>query len=152
MKNISVNNDREKYQQALNLYIQEKSIRISEKKIVSITKNAQNRVLTLLHNYIKKNNLNEIIDKIPIFRIEVKGGMCAGFQYEFQISSISEDLDCENDIFFVIDDIHCAIDKFSSNLLIGSTIDYVQTLASSQFQVNNPNSKSNCGCGKSFSA
>ena len=82
-------------------------------------------------------------DKGSFFRIAIKGGGCSGFQYEFTFDreKTKEDLSFENIL----------IDKTSADLLKGSEIDYVKELIGDQFKISNPQSKSSCGCGVSFS-
>ena len=89
------------------------------------------------------NNLLSKKDKGSFFRIAIKGGGCSGFQYEFTIdnSKADDDLNFENIL----------IDKTSADLLKGSQVDYVSELIGSQFKITNPQSKSSCGCGVSFS-
>ena len=82
-------------------------------------------------------------DKGSFFRIAIKGGGCSGFQYEFTFdkSKAEDDLSFENIL----------IDKTSADLLKGSEVDYVSELIGAQFKITNPQSKSSCGCGVSFS-
>ena len=82
-------------------------------------------------------------DKGSFFRIAIKGGGCSGFQYEFTFDSskADDDLDFKNIL----------IDKASADLLKGSEIDYVSELIGEQFKITNPQTKSSCGCGVSFS-
>ena len=82
-------------------------------------------------------------DKGSFFRIAIKGGGCSGFQYEFTFdqSKLKDDLNYENIL----------IDKASADLLKGSEVDYVSELIGEQFKINNPQTKSSCGCGVSFS-
>ena len=89
------------------------------------------------------NSLLSKKDKGSFFRIAIKGGGCSGFQYEFTIdnSKTDDDLNYENIL----------IDKTSADLLKGSQVDYVSELIGSQFKITNPQSKSSCGCGVSFS-
>ena len=77
------------------------------------------------------------------FRIAIKGGGCSGFQYEFTFDKEKavDDLNYQNII----------IDKASADLLKGSEIDYVSELIGEQFKITNPQTKSSCGCGVSFS-
>tara|TARA_B100001109_G_C18556019_1_gene331980 strand:- start:226 stop:543 length:318 start_codon:yes stop_codon:yes gene_type:complete len=82
-------------------------------------------------------------DKGSFFRIAIKGGGCSGFQYDFSFDTKQE----END--YKIENI--LIDKQSAELLKGSEIDYVSELIGSSFKISNPQSKSSCGCGISFS-
>ena len=82
-------------------------------------------------------------DKGSFFRIAIKGGGCSGFQYEFTFDNSKNDDDLNyNNIL---------IDKTSADLLKGSEIDFVNELIGSQFKISNPQSKSSCGCGVSFS-
>ena len=82
-------------------------------------------------------------DKGSFFRIAIKGGGCSGFQYEFTFdkSMAEDDLNFENIL----------IDKASADLLKGSEVDYVSELIGEQFRITNPQTKSSCGCGVSFS-
>ena len=82
-------------------------------------------------------------DKGSFFRIAIKGGGCSGFQYDFSFdSNANKDDLIENNIL---------IDEQSASLLKGSEIDYVSELIGESFKINNPQSKSSCGCGVSFS-
>ena len=89
------------------------------------------------------NNLLSQKDPGSFFRIAIKGGGCSGFQYEFTFDKerADEDLNYENIL----------IDKTSADLLKGSEVDYVSELIGEQFKITNPQSKSSCGCGVSFS-
>ena len=89
------------------------------------------------------NSLLSKKDKGSFFRIAIKGGGCSGFQYEFTFdqSKLEDDLSFENIL----------IDKTSADLLKGSEIDYVSELIGEQFRITNPQTKSSCGCGVSFS-
>ena len=89
------------------------------------------------------NHLLTQKDKGFFFRIAIKGGGCSGFQYNFSFDKFIEkdDLKFENIL----------IDKTSADLLKGSEIDYVAELIGESFKISNPQSKSSCGCGVSFS-
>ena len=82
-------------------------------------------------------------DKGSFFRIAIKGGGCSCFQYEFTFDKekSTDDLNYENIL----------IDKTSADLLKGSEVDYVKELIGDNFKISNPQSKSSCGCGVSFS-
>ena len=89
------------------------------------------------------NNLLSKKDKGSFFRIAIKGGGCSGFQYDFSYDlKPSEDDLVQNNIL---------IDKASADLLKGSEVDYVNELIGEQFKITNPQTKSSCGCGVSFS-
>ena len=89
------------------------------------------------------NHLLTQKDKGSFFRIAIKGGGCSGFQYDFSFDKSIEkdDLKFENIL----------IDKVSADLLKGSEVDYISELIGDSFKISNPQSKSSCGCGTSFS-
>ena len=90
--------------------------------------------------------INELLskkDKGSFFRIAIKGGGCSGFQYNFSFDSKQEDGDLRHE--------NIIIDEKSAELLKGSEVDYVEELIGENFKISNPQSKSSCGCGVSFS-
>ena len=89
------------------------------------------------------NDLLSKKDKGSFFRIAIKGGGCSGFQYEFTFDQTKTD----DDLIFN----NILIDKQSADLLKGSEVDYVSELIGEQFKITNPQTKSSCGCGVSFS-
>jgi iron-sulfur cluster assembly accessory protein len=82
-----------------------------------------------------------------MLRVAVDGGGCSGFQYRFDLVE-SADVD---DLRIERDGAAALVDAMSMLLLKGSEIDYVDELAGAEFKVRNPNAKSSCGCGVSFS-
>ena len=89
------------------------------------------------------NNLLSQKDKGSFFRIAIKGGGCSGFKYDFSVDKNPKDEDLKfNNIL---------IDKTSADLLKGSEVDYTSELIGDSFKISNPQSKSSCGCGVSFS-
>lgn len=82
-----------------------------------------------------------------MLRLSVDGGGCSGFQYRFDFSNEAT----SDDAVFTTLDVSLVIDQTSLDLLDGSEVDYVTTLAGSAFAVKNPNAASTCGCGTSFS-
>ena len=89
------------------------------------------------------NSLLEDKQKGSYFRIAIKGGGCSGFQYDFSFEDKKEN----DDIVFN----NILIDENSANLLKGSQVDYITEIIGSSFKITNPQSKSSCGCGESFS-
>ena len=89
------------------------------------------------------NHLLSSKDKGSFFRIAIKGGGCSGFQYEFTFDKKLEADDLKHE--------NILIDKTSADLLKGSEVDFVSELIGDQFKISNPQSKSSCGCGVSFS-
>ena len=82
-------------------------------------------------------------DNGDFFRIAIKGGGCSGFKYDFSFDKNpnKEDLKFNNIL----------IDKASADLLKGSEVDFASDLIGDSFKISNPQSKSSCGCGVSFS-
>ena len=82
-----------------------------------------------------------------MLRIAVEGGGCSGFQYQFDLVEQSE----ADDIRIERDGAAALVDSVSIPFLKGSEIDFVEELAGAEFRIRNPNAKSSCGCGVSFS-
>ena len=82
-----------------------------------------------------------------MLRIAVEGGGCSGFQYQFDLVDHAND----DDLKVERDGAAALVDEMSLVLLKGSEIDFVDELAGAEFRVRNPNAKSSCGCGVSFS-
>ncbi len=82
-----------------------------------------------------------------MLRLAVEGGGCSGFQYLFDLVETSE----PDDHRIELDGAVALVDDISVALVKGSQIDFVDELAGAEFRVRNPNAKSSCGCGVSFS-
>jgi len=80
-------------------------------------------------------------------RVAVLAGGCSGFQYRFELDSAPQD----DDLVIERDGAKVLVDPVSLDLLAGAELDYTDELMSSHFAVRNPNAKSACGCGTSFS-
>jgi iron-sulfur cluster assembly accessory protein len=80
-------------------------------------------------------------------RIGVMGGGCAGFQYSMDFEKEPRD----GDLAFEQDGVRLFVDPMSSMYLQGVTVDYVVGLQGAGFKFNNPNARTTCGCGSSFS-
>jgi iron-sulfur cluster insertion protein len=82
-----------------------------------------------------------------MLRVAVDAGGCSGFSYRFDLVDAAED----DDVRIERDGAAAVVDVISMAVLKGSEIDFVEELAASEFRVKNPNAKSSCGCGVSFS-
>jgi iron-sulfur cluster assembly accessory protein len=82
-----------------------------------------------------------------MLRVAVEGGGCSGFQYQFDLVDHAE----ADDLRVELDGAAALVDEMSMIMLKGSVIDFVDELASAEFKIRNPNAKSSCGCGVSFS-
>ena len=105
--------------------------------------------LSISNNAVKqvKHLLSKEKDTTSMLRVIVNGGGCAGFQYHFKFDHELH----KDDVVFEKDGVKLVIDDVSLNILDGSEVDYVDELIGSAFQIKNPNAKSTCGCGTSFS-
>ena len=81
-------------------------------------------------------------------RISVVGGGCSGFSYSMAFENTPNMLDKT----YNYDGLKVFVDQASMLYLDGAEVDYVESLEGSGFKFNNPNTKSTCGCGSSFSA
>ena len=80
-------------------------------------------------------------------RVGVVPGGCAGLSYDLRFQKEPY----ENDVVLKFADLQVLVNPESATFLKGIEIDYVDTLKESGFQYRNPNAKSSCGCGTSFS-
>jgi iron-sulfur cluster assembly accessory protein len=96
--------------------------------------------------------VREILDtqepKPAGLRIAVVGGGCSGFSYSMAFENSPGMLDKT----YTFDGLKVYVDQASLLYLDGAQVDFVETLEGSGFKFNNPNVKSTCGCGSSFSA
>jgi len=79
-------------------------------------------------------------------RVYIQGGGCSGFQYGFEF----DEQQAEEDVQVSTDGVGLVIDPLSLQYLMGATVDYVENLHGAQFTIRNPNAKTTCGCGSSF--
>ena len=96
--------------------------------------------------------VKEILDmqdpKPAGLRIAVVGGGCSGFNYSMAFETSPGMLDKT----YSFDGLSVYIDQASMLYLDGAEVDFVETVEGSGFKFNNPNVKTTCGCGSSFSA
>ena len=104
---------------------------------IDLTENALKRILDVI-----KNDSNSSSN----FRVFVTGGGCSGFQYGFKFD---DDVAFDDDVV-EFEKFTVLLDSMSYPYLYGSTLDFVEDLSGSKFVINNPNAKTTCGCGESF--
>jgi iron-sulfur cluster insertion protein len=95
---------------------------------------------------VKEIRGEESIEEGYALRLKVQGGGCSGFSYDLYFDQAQE-----NDRPFEIKGVKLICDEMSLMYLLGTEIDYVEGLHGAGFKFNNPNVKSTCGCGSSFS-
>lgn len=83
-------------------------------------------------------------------RVFVQGGGCSGFQYGLMIDE--GEGDAEADRVFEVNGVRLLVDPISMRYLKGAEVDFVDNNMGGGFTIKNPNAKSTCGCGSSFSA
>ena len=81
-------------------------------------------------------------------RVFVKGGGCHGYQYGMAFESALG----EDDTVIEKGDVKVIMDSQSAPLLAGCEVDYIDSVQGSGFAIKNPQAKTTCGCGSSFSA
>ena len=79
-------------------------------------------------------------------RVYIQGGGCSGFQYGFEFDEGQN----EDDLPIVTDGVTLLVDPLSLQYLMDATVDYTESLTGAQFVIRNPNAKTTCGCGSSF--
>ena len=108
--------------------------------LVNVTESAAQQIKRLLDQEGKLET--------HALRMKVIGGGCSGLQYQLAFDDQRRDNDSEVESGGV----RVVVDEKSALYLVGTTLDYVDTLMESGFKIQNPNAKSTCGCGQSFGA
>ena len=109
-----------------------------EKKALSLTPNAIAKVKEIMAQQ----------DPVPTgLRMGVVGGGCSGFSYSMAFENAAGMMDK----VLTFDGLKVYVDATSMMYLAGCVVDYVETLEGAGFKFENPNVKSTCGCGSSFS-
>lgn len=80
------------------------------------------------------------------FRIMVENGGCSGFKYKIGLDQEPR----QDDEVVSLGDLKIFIDQHSAPMLAGMTVDFIEEIGRSGFSFDNPNAKTQCGCGKSF--
>ena len=81
-------------------------------------------------------------------RMKVIGGGCSGLQYQLSFDDVVREIDTEIEA----EGVRVIVDEKSALYLVGTRLDFVDTLAESGFKIENPNASNTCGCGQSFAA
>jgi iron-sulfur cluster assembly protein len=97
---------------------------------------------------VKELRQTQNLPENAFLRMGVKGGGCSGMSYSLEFDTEMGPHDRE----FEIEGIKVVVDKKSYLYLNGTTLDYVRQGLTGGFTFVNPNAKSSCGCGTSFSA
>jgi iron-sulfur cluster assembly protein len=106
-------------------------------------------ILTLTTSAQKQIDLLCDENKCYGISLNIKGGGCAGFEYDW--GTVATPMDLEKDDEVIKTENGCAFIVGAQSLmfLIGTEVDYVKSLVGSNFEIRNPNAQSACGCGVS---
>jgi iron-sulfur cluster assembly protein len=108
--------------------------------VIEVTPPAAERIRALLDKEGKLDSHG--------LRLKVVGGGCSGLRYELAFDERVN----ENDTELETGGVRVIVDEKSALYLVGTTLDFVDTLQESGFKMVNPQAKSTCGCGESFGA
>ena len=106
--------------------------------ILTLTESAQKQIDTLC-------NENECYG----ISLNIKGGGCAGFEYDWGTVATPMDLEKDDEVIKTGNGCAFVVGAQSLMFLIGTEVDYVKSLVGSNFEIRNPNAQSACGCGVS---
>jgi iron-sulfur cluster assembly protein len=108
--------------------------------LIHVTDTAAERIRALLEKDGKQDTHG--------LRMKVVGGGCSGLRYELAFDDQIRDVDTQVEAGGV----RVIVDEKSALYLVGTTLDFVDSLNETGFKMVNPNAKSTCGCGESFGA
>ena len=108
-------------------------------KLISITSSAADQIKKILSN--APDGMDSIL-------VGVEKSGCSGYSYKLDFANSSEFKNFES---IDKDGIKVLIDPKATMFLLGSIMDYRTDKLSTRFVFDNPNEKSTCGCGESFS-
>ena len=109
--------------------------------MINVTPAAATKITELL---VEENKTNGGL------RVFVQGGGCSGFQYGLMIDEGEGDE--TTDAVIESNGVKLLVDPISARYLRGAEVDFVDNITGGGFTIKNPNAKSTCGCGSSFSA
>ncbi|HXV36544.1 MAG TPA: iron-sulfur cluster assembly accessory protein [Myxococcota bacterium] len=108
--------------------------------MIEVTRAAADRIRALLE---KEGKLGS-----SALRVKVVGGGCSGLRYELAFDEHRSPADT----LIEAHGIQVVVDEKSALYVMGTTLDFVDTLNESGFKMGNPNATTTCGCGESFAA
>ena len=108
--------------------------------MINVTESAASKISELLSEENKE---------AAGLRVFVQGGGCSGFQYGLMIDE--GEGDATTDSVIESNGVKLLVDPLSARYLTGAEVDFVDNITGGGFTIKNPNAKSTCGCGSSFS-
>jgi iron-sulfur cluster assembly protein len=130
-----------------NIYIYIFTLGLQNHTINIINKGNQMTVCTLTS--AAQEQITKLCEENNCYAISLnlKGGGCAGFEYEWGIVASKDNLDPNDTVIESESGGRFVIGATSLMFLIGTEVDYVRNLVGSNFEIRNPNTRSSCGCG-----
>ena len=107
--------------------------------MINVTPSAATKINELL---VEENKMTAGL------RVFVQGGGCSGFQYGLMIDE--GEGDATTDAVIEWNGVKLLVDPISARYLSGAEVDFVDNVTGGGFTIKNPNAKSTCGCGSSF--
>lgn len=113
-----------------------------------MTNNKQVIILTEAASFQIKEMMKHNDEEGSYLRVAVRGGGCSGLSYGMNFDNHKNDDDFLDEQF----DLQIIVSAEDAPILMGTTIDYKQSLLGGGFTIDNPNAIASCGCGTSFKA
>jgi iron-sulfur cluster assembly protein len=107
--------------------------------MIEITESAANKIKEFISMGLPEEGSS--------LRIKVVGGGCSGLRYEL---AFDNDINKDDDFIEEAHGVSVIIDEKSALYMIGTQLDFADSLMETGFKINNPNATSSCGCGESF--
>ncbi|WP_309384816.1 HesB/IscA family protein [Cerasicoccus frondis] len=112
-------------------------VRIGDERLIRLTESAGKKATALIEREQKGEYL----------RVAINGGGCNGLSYKMKFVPAPK----KSDILVPTSGIHVVVDMKSALYLKGTIMDYSDKMVGGGFKFTNPNAKSSCSCGESFS-
>lgn len=113
-----------------------------------MTNNKQVIILTEAASFQIKEMMKHNEEEGSYLRVAVRGGGCSGLSYGMNFDNHKNDDDFLDEQF----DLQIIVSAEDAPILMGTKIDYKQSLLGGGFTIDNPNAIASCGCGTSFKA
>jgi iron-sulfur cluster assembly protein len=123
-----------------------KSSKPASKPLITVTEKAAAEVKKIIEEQRQANVLGP--DERVYLRLSVRGGGCSGFQNKLDLDP---QYNAKTDELWEVNGVGVVCDRKSLLYLSGAQVDFHNEINRRGFSVNNPNAKTTCGCGSSFS-
>ena len=126
-------------------------MKLNKEFITACLTNTRIRGNSMIFTENAAERVKEIIvedkEDVKALRVFVQGGGCHGFSYGFGFENDIAD----DDTIIETNDVKLVVDSMSIMYLNEATIDFVSNLQGDRFTIDNPSTRTSCGCGSSFS-